>query len=192
MAKNEVHTEIYKGYVINIYQDMDTESPKDWGNDDICGWSKHFTVDNKHINQGVFGALMGFEGFEEFKSEAKIVSKKFHIFGVDAYVHSGIALSLHGEGMRDRWDTSEYVGCVLVEKKETKSRKMAEKIAKGIVGTWNEYLNGEVYGFTISKRATCPTCKHINEEMIDSLWGIYGDYRDNALVEAKSYIDAMK
>ena len=139
-----IHEENYKGYHIAIYQDIDPESPASWGEGDVCGWSWHFTVENQHINKNIFGALMKMDGYDEYAGEAGEVRKKFHVFPIDAYVHSGIVLSLHGEGMRDRWDTSDFVGCVLVSKHETKGKTEAEKIAHGIIATWNQYLNGEV------------------------------------------------
>jgi hypothetical protein len=185
------HEESYKGYHIAIYQDMDPESPTSWGEGDVCGWSKHFTVENKHISKNIFGAFMKMDGYEEYSGEAGEVRKIFHVFPIDAYVHSGIVLSLHGEGMRDRWDTSDFVGCVLVPKHETKGKNEAEKIAHGIIAAWNQYLNGEVHGFVISRPSTCRHCGHTSYEEVEKTWGIYGDTSD-VLATAREAADALK
>jgi hypothetical protein len=184
------HEESYKGYHIAIYQDMDPERPASWGESDVCGWSKYFTVENKHISKNIFGAFIKMDGYEEFAGEAGEVRKKFHVFPIDAYVHSGIVLSLHGERKRDRWDTSDFVGCVLVSKHETKGEKMAEKLAHAIITTWNLYLNGEVHGFVISKASTCRHCGHTSYEEIEKTSGIYGDASD-VLATARDEADTM-
>lgn len=179
----KVETIAYRGHDIEIYQDEFVDSPSDW-NDNMVGWHREFTVENKHINRNIFGYILGLqkkdkdlqEEFLEYKDEAKDLLKKYHVFGLDAYIHSGIALHLHGEGYRDRWDTSDYVGAVIVEKKEAKTRKQAYKIASGIVETWNDYLSGNVYGYSVDIGAGCG--------------GYYGDYEKSGLLDdAKSEID---
>jgi hypothetical protein len=185
------HEEIYKGYHIAIYQEMDPESPAAWGVGDVCGWSRHFTVESKHINKNIFGALMKMDGYDEYAREAGDVRNKFHVFPIDAYVHSGIVLSLHGEGTWDPWDTSDFVGCVLMSKHEAKGKKRAKNLAHAIITAWNHYLNGEVHGYVISRPNKCGHCGHVAYENVESLWGIYGD-TSNALAAARETADALK
>ena len=59
----------------------------------------------------------------------------------------------------------------------------AEKVLQGEVETYDTYLRGEIYGYTIEDPEG-------NDG--DSCWGFYGDYDDEygALAEAKSIVDA--
>lgn len=177
------HEEKYKGVTIKVFTDDTTESPKEWGNDDVCFWDdRNLSVEHSKMNRDIFGAYIKTEGYEEYKEEAKEISKKYHIFGVDAYIHSGIALSLHGKGMNCRWDTASYIGCVLVEKKEARTVKKAEVIARGIVACWNDYLQGNVYGYMLEDT--------LMEGDFGGCWGFYGDYQSSGLIEsAKDEID---
>jgi hypothetical protein len=185
----KAHTEEYKGCTIEVWNDEYVESPDDWGNDDVCFWNREITVKNDNITKEIFGAYIKHPDFDEYKKEAKEVAKKYWIFGVDAYIHSGIALSLHGTGYRCKWDTSDYVGCIIVAKKEARLSKEAERIAKGILETWNDYLSGNVYGFT----STDP----LTGEMIGSCGGFYGDYDksgllDDARLEVDHYLETSR
>lgn len=109
--------------------------------------------------------------------------KQFHVFGLEAYIHSGVSLSLSNEGnFPDRqWDVSQ-LGAVLISKKEFKTRAKAKKCAQGLIEAWNDYLSGNIYGYQIED----------NEGYeIDSCYGFYGDYEKNALQEARNTIDHM-
>lgn len=110
---------------------------------------------------------------------------KYHVFGLEAYIHSGVSLALSHEGNFPdrRWDVSQ-LGAVLIAKTEAKTNAKARKIAQGLIETWNEYLSGNVYGYQIEDAEG-------NE--IESCWGFYGDYdsKGGALSEAKSIVGNM-
>ena len=121
--------------------------------------------------------------------EAKEYCQKYHIFGLEAYIHSGVVLALSHEGnFCDRqWDVSQ-LGLVFVSKKEWARRPLARKAALGLIETWNDALSGNVYGYEVEDAAG---------EHLDSCWGYYGDYEDGALSEARNiaewhYKDLMK
>jgi len=80
-----------------------------------------------------------------------------------------------------RWDVS-LLGAVFVAKSEWKTRAKAEEAARGFVSSWNDYLSGNVYGFTVET---------MDGEYLDSCWGFYGDYDKDggALHEARSVAD---
>ena len=111
--------------------------------------------------------------------------KAFHVFPLEAYIHSGVCLALSREGdfPDRRWDVSQ-LGAVLVSKKEARTKAKARTSALGLIKTWNDYLSGNVYGFEI---------EDASGQVIDSCWGFYGDYeaKGGALAEAKSIIDNM-
>jgi len=80
-----------------------------------------------------------------------------------------------------QWDVSQ-LGAVFVSKKEFKRRDKARKMALGLVDTWNDYLSGNVYGYTVEDQAG-------ND--FDSCWGFYGDYdtKGGCLDEARGVAD---
>jgi hypothetical protein len=111
------------------------------------------------------------QDFDEcLNDEAKDYCKKYHIFGLEAYIHSGVSLSLSHEGnFPDRqWDVSQ-LGLVFASKKEWKSRAKARKAALGLIETWNCSMSGDVYGCV--REEYDQDKKQIKE---DSCWGFYG------------------
>jgi len=104
--------------------------------------------------------------------------KKYHVFGLEAYIHSGVVLALSNEGnFCDRsWDVSQ-VGLVFISREEFKRRDRARKMALGHIETWNDYLSGSVYGYSIEDQ---------EGNSFDSCGGFYGDYEKYCLPEARA------
>lgn len=146
-----VYTEDYKGLTIEIVPDDDTESPESDTNLFLVANHRDFYVKPP--------------GNSTMESVAEDHKKTHRIFGLEAYIHSGVVLSLTVEGnFPDRqWDVSQ-LGAVFVAKEEWKTRAEARKAAIGLIETWNCYLSGSVYGFMV---------KDENGDVIDSCWGFY-------------------
>ena len=130
-----------------LTQDYDAQSPQEWGDDKhfLVGYHRDFTVDhNKRIDKDLAQEIA--KGKETENSEAQCYVKAYHIFGLEAYIHSGVALALAHEGnFCDRqWDVSQ-LGLVFVAKEEWKTRDKAREAARGLVEEWNRYLSGDVY-----------------------------------------------
>jgi hypothetical protein len=164
----------YKGLDIKIYPDDSDQSPDEWGDEGLFLVAYHrdfWVVRDKIATKD--------EVAEALKNVKDPLRKKYHLFGLEAYIHSGVALALVGEGNFPdrRWDVS-YLGAVFVSKEEWKRKDKARKAAEGLIETWNTYLSGGVVGFKVEK----------NEEHIDSCWGYY-DIND-AINEAKSSVDS--
>lgn len=168
-----VHTETYKGREIKIYQDDGYESPNEWGNEDLFLVAFHpdFSVDRKGFDKETCIEIM--------HDDKHPVRKKYHVFGLEAYIHSGImlALSRRGNFPDRRWDVSQ-LGLVFVEKKQWKTITKADKAALSLIGEWNDYLSGNVYGYVIGDDG-------------DSCWGYYGDYEEYCLKEARASVDSI-
>lgn len=99
--------------------------------------------------------------------------KRYHIFPVHAYIHSGVALSLSRDSypFTDRWDVSTC-GVILLAKSEWKRKDKAWKFAQGMIESWNTFLSGDVYGVVVEYFD-----KDKNKLDHDSVWGCYGyDY----------------
>jgi hypothetical protein len=116
-------------------------------------------------------------------TEALAYCKKYHVFGLEAYIHSGVALALSREGNfpNRRWDVSQ-LGIVFVARAEWPSRGKAEEAARGLIESWNDCLSGNVYGYVIEGP---------DEEHLESCWGFSGDYEKYALEEARSVVDGL-
>lgn len=61
-----------------------------------------------------------------------------------------------------------------------------EEWLEGEVETYNDYLAGQVFGFVVVKKETCPTCGHTEEMVVDGCAGFY-DLAE-AMKEAECYI----
>lgn len=202
-----IETIKYRGYEIEVVQDQDAQSPKDWGSDDCFLIYDHrdFTVEVKGFDPAeIFDFLTESKGKRSLfpvltyakrpiglDADAKIESKHdyYHVFPVYAYIHSGVSLSLgrNRYPFNDRWDTS-FKGFALVKrmKKWSWTEAKARKIAESIVKEWNDYLSGNVYGYIV---------KSDSDDHIDSCWGYYGDYKSkntSSLLEgAENSIDCL-
>lgn len=197
MERETVHIEERNGYTINIYPDYDyQETPDDWGNDDVflVAFHRDFTVERDGFGVETMRAVMNGGKNEDGEKDERAVEilHDYHVFGLEAYIHSGVHLSLSYEGNYPdrRWDVSQ-LGCVLVSKKEARLKKTARTRALGLLETWNAVLEGSVYGFVIEK----------DGEHVDSCWGFieteYPIEKTYVLKEAREqadwyYHDALK
>lgn len=174
------------GLKIKIFQDTDSPGPD---NDQDSGlflvhYHRSFEVTRPEVIDKPQAAAWYRGEKDERLSE---IEKRYHLFSVAAYIHSGVVLSL-GDGAHfpdQRWDVS-HVGIVLASKKEWRQRKSARKAAAGLVNTWNDHLSGNVYGFVIEDAAG---------NNLESCWGFSGEDEKErepyALVEARAIVDRM-
>lgn len=191
----------YKGYKIKIRQDEDCESPNDWEDETLFLVYDHrqFTVKRK-----------GFEP-QDIYENSLTYEKNYWVLPVEAYIHSGVSLSLFSGTKQCRWDSS-VSGYILASKEEFKDLETAKTATEGLIKTWNQYLSGEIYGFIIEKPNTIYSIskeefdKLLFEndlstlesefdmedawEEIDSCWGYYGEPEESGLLdEARMTID---
>ena len=140
-----------------IEQDKDAISPRSWDNLGTL-FTKHrhydFSDDGaKNVNPKTFKGV---------------------ILPVYMYDHSGIILST--EPFSCPWDSGQigviYCGVDKIRKEfncKRVTKQIKDKVAcllKGEIETLNQYVNGDVWGFTLYGD---------NEEIIDSCWGFFGD-----------------
>jgi len=171
----------------------DHDSPNDWGNEDIFLVYDHrqFCVEREGFEPNdIYQYLKDCTDPEEFDLRNDKYDK-YWIFPVYAYIHSGVSLSLSHQG--DRFDVSS-TGFILVEKENyiegqkptIVTEPEALKYAEGLIKTWNQYLSGEVYAFTVIEKKYCEHCGHIEEVEHDSCCGFYGDLDEELLKEMES------
>jgi len=174
----------YKGYEINIHPDYHAESPREWDElSKLVLFHNRYDLPNElNIDHNDFEGWEDMEAFIEREYNPAIMRR------VSMYEHGGIALKLGAPTCQ--WD-SGYIGFMLVTKDDLReafgikriTKQYIEKaynIMKAELETYDDYLNGNVYGYTID-----------GDDCEDSLWGFYGyDHEESGLLyEAQSTID---
>ena len=156
-----------EGYTLKyLSPDSDcAESPDEWASDELFLVHYHRDFQVKYDSVIVRDELAAWYNGEHLQE----IEKKYHIYPVSAYIHSGIHLSI---GTADSpmdaggWDTS-HVGAVLVDKKWGGDR--CDKVAEQHVQYWNQYLSGDIYG--IVKETYTKNKERIEA---DALWQYFG------------------
>jgi hypothetical protein len=158
-------------YIVRVFRDEDPLSPEDWDNvghlmtfHDQCYIQTNREFKHKE------------EGFKDYLRKNE---KSLFIAPVYAYIHSGAVLSLSNDSypFNDQWDACQ-IGVIYCPKK-TARKELGKDYAKKIHDTfaleikaWNQYLSGEVYGYTVSLEA------NDGVEVVESCYGFYGDPED--------------
>lgn len=181
-----IKTREYRGYTINIYQDDMAETPRERDNLGImiC-FHKKYDLGDKHDYK-----TSDFSGWEELKEQIIKDHNPLIILPLYLYDHSGIAIKTYIHGCHAQWDCGQ-VGYIFVSKEKIKqewkvktiSAKLKKNIEKNLlaeVETYNDYLQGNIYGYNIEYEG----------ENIDSCSGYYGDYDTSGLLtDAQQTID---
>ena len=186
-----IHTEIYKGYTIKIHQDEDPLNPRtdyDCLGTMVC-FHKRYDLGDKHsIRHEDYDGWARIEDMLRTDLDAAIILPLY------LYDHSGITMKTSPFGCR--WDSGQ-VGFIYVSREKVfkeygrkdlaKAIEQATKVLEGEVETYDHYLRGDVYGYTLY----APGDEDLDDS-IDSCWGYLGGYDDKdygALSEAKSLVD---
>ena len=167
---------IYRGLTGEVLHDDDPQSPLEWDNlgTMVCWHSRYTLGDNHNFNDSG-------EANEYFEEQKAVVLPIF------MYDHGGIAISTGNSSypFNCRWDSGQ-VGYIYVTRERIESEygeitpeimETVEKVLQGEVATYNSYLQGEIYGYTI---------KDTEGEILDSCFGFYG--HDDALVELEEQL----
>jgi hypothetical protein len=158
---NVVHTEVRNGRKITIWQDQDAMSPADWGGpDDVA------LLVTEHSRYKFSG------------HKAEDVPAGWVAIPVYMYEHSGVTISVNPFGCR--WDSGQ-IGNVWYDP----TAEHGEEIARGVVKEWDQYLTGEVYGFTIEPEGDDPLGL-ISEHSCGGFYGSWKDCLEEACSEANT------
>jgi hypothetical protein len=165
-----------------IERDESPESPRDWDNlgTMICFHRRYVLGDKDHGFRD-----QDYDGWDELHAALK---KQFAvILPIYMYDHSGITIST--SSFSCPWDSGQigYI-CVTREKilenwgGKRLTQKLiddAERVLRGEVETYDQYLTSDVYGYVIEE----------DGEFLDSCWGFYGeDYcREEAEASLQHY-----
>ena len=176
----EAEQETYKNHEIAIKYEDSPENPREW--DNLCEfhhWHRNYDLGDVYHTDT--------ESVEEMLAEAK--RQGDIVMPLYCYEHSGITISLnsfYGKLPQGHYEfDSGQVGFVIIRRKKmleefgkktftAKLKKRAREIAEAEVEVFNNYLQGNVYGYIVDYDG-------------ESCWGFYSI--DEAIEEAKSTID---
>lgn len=180
----------YKGYVIKLYPDEDSESPRQWDNlGHMACFHRHYALGDNyqdrpdHCNDP--------DNFQEWVKEQG--DEIAIILPLYLYDHSGITMWTQ-DGIRRyhqhyAWDGGQ-VGWIYVLKSDIRAAFNVKRISKknleharqlliSEVQTYDKFLIGDVYGYKVFQE---------DEETDLSCWGFFGE--SDAIQYAKEDIDA--
>lgn len=166
----------YKGLTIKIFQDEDSEGPRQWDNFGkmVCAHRRYDLGDEQ----------MDADDILEITKRADVLWLPLYL-----YDHSGLSMSTgRSYPFNCPWDSGQ-VGIIYADRemifKEYGSKKFTKRIKEKVyalleveVKTYNQWLTGDVYGYWIEDESG---------EHLDSCWGFYGF--DYCMAEAESMAD---
>ena len=196
-------------YTLEVIQDELPYDPRNWSN--LCTmvcWHSRYKLGDDHsfessdeFMQHLYLDVTGKHWCDDHESDDwQDVYKELKksnlvlIKAINMYDHSGITVSTSNcYPYNDYWD-SGIVGFIYVTKKtifkecwgitEENWKDRANKYLEAEVEEYDQYLRGDVYGYTLTKKTIyqekCPHCGEVireyeDEEEVDSCWGFYGD-----------------
>lgn len=166
-----------KKYVLEIEQDENPMSPRTEWDDNVttmvCFHSRYNLGDKTDYKSN------NFDSWDELKQQIESDHKVLMIKPLYMYDHSGITISTSPFGCQ--WDSGQ-IGWVFVDEKKLKSisgegtytdEEINEWI-KGDVETYDNYLTGEVYCYSVYEVSTC-SLGHEHKVLLESCGGYYGE-----------------
>lgn len=180
----------YKGYTINTFYDDCAFNPREDDNlgTMACFHGRYDLGDKVEFSADDFG------GWDEMEEHIKKELGAVVVLPLYLYDHSGIAISTGsfvGRCVHAEWDSGR-IGFVYATKEDIRKNWVVkrvskqliedtERILKGEVKCYDDYVQGNVYGFTIEDD---------EGNVIDSCGGYIGeDYYDEMVKEAQHTVD---
>ena len=164
---SNIETRRHENQILEISQDTDPESPREWSNLGIMA-CRHpeYTLGDIQL-----------ETEAQFKEHVKDAVVSLPLYLLD---HSGLVMDVKPSPFdQQMWDTS-MVGTIYTTDEKIKEmcgkdRPTDEKIRQQLIGevkTYSQYLQGEVYQYTLSEITECSLGEE-HKELVDSVAGYY-------------------
>ena len=167
-------------YMLEIFEDLDPTDPREFDNlgTMVCFHSRYILGDKIDLKSSDFSSWEELESYLYKEEDALIAIPVF------MYDHSG--LWINTTGFSCPWDSGQ-VGYIYISKEKVRREYSCKRISKKLkkmiremlcseVDLYNDYLCGNVYGFTLTNKE--------NAEEIDSSCGFYGtDYIENGIFD---------
>jgi len=164
---------------VEIHIDEDPSNPRDNDNCDLfIMFHKRYNLGDEHDYK-----FVDYDGWDEMEAQIIKDHNPVEIRRIYMYDHSGITISDHT--FSDPWD-SGMIGFALISRKSAlevmnakrvtkKIKEWAKKCLDSSIKTYDEYLQGEVYGYVI---------KDEEGNDLESCWGFFGlDYAKRVATE---------
>ena len=158
------------GNLLVVEQDEDVESPNEWGDEErflIYEHRQFYVEKNGFRVQDIVEYITD----RNFIVNMYDTYDNYYIFPVEAYIHSGVSLSLF-EGEKSCQFDSSISGFILILKgsitaTDNVDEPEAHKIAaQNLIDNWNLYLHGNVYKYNVFEIVKKYT---IYEEQLNSI-----------------------
>lgn len=140
----------------------------------VCFHNRYTLGDKTDFNKADYNS------WEEFKQNLIDTGAKY-IAPLYLYDHGGISIkigSFLGKAPHADWDSGP-VGFIYTTEEDIAAMGVdpdkVEDILSNEVDIYDKYIRGEVYGYQVIERRTCPTCSHIEKEVVESCWGFYSE-----------------
>jgi hypothetical protein len=170
------------GCVLKIYSDESPESPREWDNLGImvCSHRRYNLGDEQAKNTGDYSS------WKEWCAKELPIKKLALLLPLYMMDHSGLTIRTKPfGGDYGRWDSGQigymYITKETVRKEYSCKRitteilEKAKAVLQGEIEVYNQYLNGDVYGFELETA---------EGEHIDSCWGFYSsDIKTNGILD---------
>lgn len=186
----------HAGLTVRIEYDEDAENPRTaWDNlgTMVCFHGRYRLGDANHGY-----AYADYSNWIELRNAIQKREEAAVVLPLFLYDHSGLAMSteiFRGRAHHAEWDSGQ-VGWIFVSKAKVReeyyckritaaTRQKVEEVLKAEVETYSQFLNGEVYGFTV---------EDAEGNHLDSCWGFFGlDYcREQAKEAAEHRSNVVK
>ena len=169
-----------KKYKLEIFDDIDPCSPREFDNlgTMVCFHNRYKIGDETDLKSSDFSSWEELESYLYKEENALIVIPIF------MYDHSG--LWINTTGFSCPWDSGQ-IGYLYASKEKIRKEYNCKRISKKLkelvkeilcseVNLYNDYLSGNVYGFTLTDKE--------KDEELDSSSGFYGtDYIENGIFD---------
>lgn len=161
------------GYTLRILTDDHPDSPADWDNLGQIAYCSGYTLGTEHVSRDRLDEIAA--GIED----GSLIG-----LPVFAYIHSGVTIST--SPFSCPWDSGQcgFVYCKASDAEDewagdSHFRANALRVLAGEVKTFDQYLTGDVYGYTITDK---------DGDVVDSCWGYYGiEYAEQEALSALNY-----
>jgi len=182
--------------ILVIEQDLNPGDPREWDNmGTMMCFHRRYDLGDKHDPSD-------FNGWEEVEAHLYEEEKATVVLPLYLYDHSGLRMKVGSfNGLlpqgHARFDSGQ-VGFIYATKDALKDwtqegkdkhypgktdEQIIEKILRAEVETYDQYLRGDIWGFTLYEVKKCDL-GYEHREHIDSCWGFYGtDFDANGLLE---------
>jgi hypothetical protein len=161
------------GWKIEIHLDQDPWNPREWDNlGTMVTWHQRYTLGDEQANPSDFD-----EDLDDFVRSLKSERGARCVMPLYLFDHSGLSMSTDDLSFR-MWDSAGWdwgmVGLIFTTTERLRAMacdkwksKRIRKALRDEVTTYDDYLNGNVYGFVI---------RNPRGEETDSCWGFYPDH----------------